>query len=210
MSLNLPPMPSRIAKLPRDHRGYPVPYFVAWVDGKPDHRIADQAKMARAMRFGLCNVCGETLGRFKCFVIGPMCAVNRLSAEPPVHLECGEWSARACPFLSIPAKKRRDNSLPDEVVEPAGNMIRRNPGAVLLWVTRRYQIIRDRRGYLFRIGDPEETRWVMEGREATRQEVLASFESGLPLLREVADKQGLGAPEELEREYQKALTLVPT
>ena len=40
----LPPMPSRIAALPVDERGYPVPWFVAWIDGKPEFRCADPAK----------------------------------------------------------------------------------------------------------------------------------------------------------------------
>jgi hypothetical protein len=38
--INLPPMPDSIAKLPRDERGYPVPWFVAWVNGKADFRCA--------------------------------------------------------------------------------------------------------------------------------------------------------------------------
>jgi len=32
---SLPSLPLAMRGLPRDHRGYPVPWFVAWVDGKP-------------------------------------------------------------------------------------------------------------------------------------------------------------------------------
>jgi hypothetical protein len=37
------------------------------------------------------------------FVVGPMCGINRNSAEPPSHKECAQWSARNCPFLSVVA-----------------------------------------------------------------------------------------------------------
>lgn len=32
--ISLPPIPDAIAKLPRDERGYPVPWFVPWIDGR--------------------------------------------------------------------------------------------------------------------------------------------------------------------------------
>jgi hypothetical protein len=76
---SLPPMPLRMTALPIDERGYPVPYFVAWVDGKPDHRIADASKMPGAINSGLCWLCGQKLGAFKYFVIGPMCSITRTS-----------------------------------------------------------------------------------------------------------------------------------
>ena len=37
----LPPLTGHLTRLPIDERGFPVPYFVAIVDGKPDHRIID-------------------------------------------------------------------------------------------------------------------------------------------------------------------------
>src|SRR4030095_12652609 len=78
-------MPSRMAKLPRDARGYPVPRFVSWYDGKPDFRIADTRYLEHCFRARTCWLCGELLGRYLAFVIGPMCAVNRTTAEPPCH-----------------------------------------------------------------------------------------------------------------------------
>ena len=36
---DLPPLPRRFLGLPIDDRGYPVPWFVHWVDGKPDFRL---------------------------------------------------------------------------------------------------------------------------------------------------------------------------
>lgn len=180
----LPPLPERMRSLPVDERGYPVPYFVAWVDGKPDHRIADASKMPRAVNQHLCWMCGQVLGRFNSFCIGPMCSITRTIAEPPSHLDCVRFAATACPWMTRPNAKRREANLPAEAVAPAGDGIRRNPGAVCVWTTRSFRVFRPdlRGGALFRIGDPEHTEWYAEGRRATRAEVDASISSGLHLL----------------------------
>ena len=70
-------MPDRFKRLPISDEGYPIPYFVGWVDGKPDFRLADPEKMAICYRHRRCWLCGEQLGKFMAFVLGPMCAVNR-------------------------------------------------------------------------------------------------------------------------------------
>ena len=57
-------LPLRLRKLPLDPRGYPVPWFVAWVDGVPEFRAVDGRKFVQAVRAKLCWVCGEPLGRW--------------------------------------------------------------------------------------------------------------------------------------------------
>jgi hypothetical protein len=206
----LPPAPARIAALPVDARGYPVPWFVSWVDGKPEFRAADAAKRVQAVRLRLCWVCGEPLGAYMAFVIGPMCSVNRVSAEPPCHRECAEYSARACPFLSKPQMTRREGGMPEACTDGPGHMIRRNPGVACVWVTRGYRLVSDGRGgALLRIGDPTEVSWWAEGRPATRAEVLASIDSGLPLLRGQIPPDDAEQLAVLERMYVAALALVP-
>jgi len=206
-------MPGRIARLPRDHLGRPVPWFVAWIDGKPDFRVVGPGKVRDAVRLGLCWVCGVAFRRREdqAFLIGPMCVVNRVSAEPPSHLGCAVWSARNCPFLVTPGMARRDRHLPGGVVQPAGIMIRRNPGASVVWVTgyRGWEAEREGPGYLFRLGPARRALWFAEGREATRDEVLASIGSGLPLLREAAEADGRQAVAELDRMHAAALEHVP-
>src|SRR5262245_39698608 len=87
----LPARPPRIKRLPLDARGYPVPWFVAYVDGVPDFRIVDTPKIGVAWNKQRCWICGGQLGRYLAFAIGPMCAVNRVSSEPPSHLECAMY-----------------------------------------------------------------------------------------------------------------------
>lgn len=203
-------LPRRMQLLPVDSRGYPVPWFVQWLDAqqqptthdtpgaRPEFRVMDQRKWIRAVRERRCWVCGDVLGIFKTFVIGPMCGINRTTSEPPCHRECAEWSARNCPFLSRPQMVRRDNDglMERTIANVAGEFITRNPGVTLLWTTKTFTIWRDDKGApLITIGDPTSIRWLTEGRDATRAEVDASVSSGYPLLEQIAIKQDSQEPE---------------
>lgn len=206
---DLPPLTARIAKLPVDERGYPVPYFVAWINNKPDFRMSDANKLFGCVRGSLCWVCGQALGTHKTFPIGPMCSINRISSEPPSHLDCAEWSVKGCPFLSKPKMVRRE----DELVAYAkqftpGVSIERNPGVTLLWTTKSYTLISDGKGgKLFSIGDVVSASWWREGRAATRAEVMEGFDAGYPELLKVC--QGPEDAIELGKAREAALQLVP-
>jgi hypothetical protein len=211
-----PDAPAAILQLPTDHRGFPVPWFVEWIDEKPDFRVIGYGKWGKAQRQRLCWVCGGKLGRMNAFVIGPMCAVNRISAEPPSHPVCADFAARCCPFLANPRMRRNEKGLDELGAQPVGgDMIARNPGVALVWWTLRYQVVDDGGGgRLIHVGHPERTSWYAQGREATRAEILASIESGLPLLRAPAEAQdreepGSGAVAMLERMTAEAMQLVP-
>jgi hypothetical protein len=204
-------MPERIKNLPHDpERGYPIPFFVAWIDGKADFRIADDEKRVRCVKERLCWICGEKLGRYLAFVIGPMCAINRISAEPPMHRDCAEYSVRVCPFLLNPNQKRNPKKVDAEIDEPPGIAIMRNPGCMVVWITTGYSIVRDQVDrVLFGVGPPLKLVWVAEGRNATRAEVLESIETGLPLLRELAQKDGPAAETALNNQLARAIQLIP-
>lgn len=203
---DLPPLPDRMRSLPVDRRGYPVPFFVAWVGGEPDFRVSDGQKLQDCVRFHLCWLCGQKLGRHVAFVIGPMCAINRISSEPPSHRDCAMFAAKACPFLTRPKALRRDASLPAAAEDPAGVMLTRNPGVALVWVSRGYQLLSTGDGKsLFEVGDPVETHWFAEGRPATREEVQESIRSGLPGLLSAAG----GEPKELRALELARAAVVP-
>lgn len=203
--------PARILALPRDRAGHPVPWFVAWIAGEPDFRVVRASGIHDAIRYDRCWVCGDRLGtKWSAFTIGPMCALNRTTAEPPSHRECAIFSATHCPFLTTPAMGRRESRMPEEAIHPAGTMIRRNPGVALVWITRRWRLFPDGSGgVLIDVGDPVETMWFAHGREATRDEVLASIDSGLPILQDMAAAEGPKALEQLEAQRVRALELVP-
>ena len=181
-------VPDRIKVLPFDEsRGVHVPWFVVWLDGKPEFRVADAAKREKARRNRLCWVCGQPLARFRTFVIGPMCVLNRISGDPPSHRDCAEYSARVCPFLVNANMRRREGGLP-EGVSTHGIMIKRNPGVCVTWTVegRGYTIEGDGMGgWIYRIADPHSFDWWCRGRKATREEALAAIEAGCPILEDV-------------------------
>lgn len=208
-----PDAPPQIATLPLDKRGFPVPWFVPWFDGAPEFRAVEPARIVEAERGKICWVCGRKRQGLHAFVIGPMCAVNRISAEPPSHLTCARFAVKACPFLSKPLAKRADISDLQHQA-PAGIMIERNPGVTLIWGTQTYRAENHaKRGqppsYLFRIGAPVKIEWYAYGRTATREEIVESIESGLPRLREVAELDGQAGIDELRRQIVRAVKLVP-
>ncbi|MFJ9114438.1 hypothetical protein ACIRJO_02695 [Streptomyces sp. NPDC102394] len=219
MTRTLPAPPPRIARLPRNQAGYPIPWFVDRTTGPaddPDFRIADQRKLHGAITFRCCWICGgwlrnQTLGLAAtqyAYVIGPMCAVNRISAEPPAHRDCAIYAATACPFLTIPHMRRRPD-LPADVIKPDGEMLLRNPGVALVWVTNTWRMVPGHE--LWNVDEPAELLWFREGRPASRDDAFKALASGMPELRAAADKDPHpeAAHEQLDEQYIQALKLLP-
>lgn len=204
---DLPALPVRMLSLKIDDRGYPVPFFVAWVDVRPDHRIVDPHKMVLCLNKSVCWLCGDILGTHKAFVAGPMCVINRTSAEPPSHLECAEFAVRACPFMTRPMAKRRVANMPEELMAPAGMMIERNPGVTAIYVTRSFTTRVHDDKPLITMGVPTDVTWWAEGRWASREEVMHSIETGIPILENLCfdDKDR----DELATFKRQALLLLP-
>ena len=210
---DLPPLPARIAQLPL-HRGYPVPWFVAVIDGTPDFRVIDTPKIFVAHKRELCWICGQRRGSFLAFVVGPMCAVNRISSEPPSHRECAEFAATACPFLTRPHMTRNEANMATGIMDAAGVGLKRNPGVAMVWVTKSYTPIPapGGAGVLFQMGDPRLITCYAHGRRATPAEIKHSVETGIPLLmaglEEEPEHRRERGREELERRTTEALQLL--
>jgi hypothetical protein len=208
-------VPSRMQHLPISATGFPVPWFVDKLDGEYDFRAIDFEKLQRAVRQRLCWLCGQTLGARLAFVIGPMCAVNRVTSEPPSHRECAEYAVKACPFLTQPRARRNTKGIAElvatgEAKQPAGFAFDRNPGVAMLYMTRTFRPFRPhagKAGILFRLGPAEAVVCYREGRPATRAEVLESIDSGMPLLRRL--DYGDAAQRHLDAQYKEALRLLP-
>ena len=211
-------VPPRVARLPKDKHGRPVPWFVAWIDGAPDFRIVGQNKIAQALSAAKCFICGDALGRWLTFPVGPMCTINRTAPEPPCHKDCAIYAVKACPFLTRPGMRRRQAGLPAGLsldTHAPGVSIEHNPGVTALWTTRSHQPFDDGKGgVLFQMGDPEEVLWFAQGRAATRAEAEDSLADELAVLRELTERAAGGSPpaEELaalEAAYQVALRYLP-
>jgi hypothetical protein len=209
------PRPPGVDQLPADERGFPVPWFVdCGPDGdKPDHRVVDGRKFYRAVKERRCWVCGGPLGRVKASVIGPMCAVNRITSEPPCHPACARYAVKACPFLSRPRARRNEKSLPEDRREAAGIALDRNPGVGVVWESlapsKPFNPMAGVQGTLFELGDPHRVTWWREGQPATRVEVTASILEGLPALYRIALAEGQEAVTALDEMVPRVLVLLP-
>jgi hypothetical protein len=210
-------MPSKIRALPRDRMGRPIPWFVAELAGGiRDFRVADSAKRVSALRDKLCWVCGQNLPAKVTFALGPMCSINRITAEPPVHLECATYSAQACPFMIRPQMVRRTGGLENipDLVDAPGIHIDRNPSGILLWTCRQFKLMRPPfgvPGVLVTVGDPVEVTWWTQGRAATAVEADGMLAAGYERLQQecVHDPDPAGARAQLARQYAVARRLLP-
>lgn len=203
----LPPLPERMKSLPLDPRGYPIPWFVGTVEGKRDFRVADRRKRVLAVKNHLCWICGQKLGRYLAFVIGPMCAVNKNTSEPPSHRDCALFAVQACPFMLLPQAQYRKAP---EGGKFAPGLLPGNPGAYCVWITESFKPYRIADSWLITVGDPVETLWFSEGRPASRQQILDSFDRRLPLLRDIAKSESPEAEAHLQAQVDKTMALLPT
>lgn len=161
-------IPARVARLERDPRGYPIPWFVHRPPhGAIDFRVMDPERFALAVKQRRCWVCGEPLGKFLAFVGGPLSAAQRLYADPPSHLECAEFSAKVCPFLTIPTAHRREANKPGHMEMPGQHVVANHEVTCILIATD-FSVMPQG---MLAANEPRELRWFHEGRPATRSEV---------------------------------------
>jgi hypothetical protein len=190
--------------------GWPVPYFVAQTSpGQYDLRLADHGHFWMCIQKRLCWVCGKPLMASMTFVMGPMAAITRTHAEPACHTECAEYSALACPFLTLREKRRNAAGLP-ETVDAPGIMSKRQPGVVCLWRAKSCSLFDDGQGgMLIKVGDPTRVLWYTQGRPASRVEVVAAMGVSFAALLELALLDGEEAVAELEQRRERAMAYLP-
>lgn len=181
---DLPKLPYHLLGKPIDERGYPIPWFVVWVDGKPDFRLTDVRKIMHALKDGLCWICGERIGKYRAFVSGPMAALNSIAAEPPSHEICAKFAVKACPFLLHPKAKRREAGMTELGTEMSEHGDDRNPGVSLLWVTQDFTVHQTKNSLLFEMGRPDVLTWWRGGRPATREEARMALAESHAVARE--------------------------
>jgi hypothetical protein len=129
-------VPLYMKSLPRDDRGYPIPYGVTvGTDGKPDFRVIDEAKLVLCIKERRCAICGKVMNGPMAFVGGPRSIQGHLFTDGPMHPPCAHYAIQVCPFLAAPkfAYARHINA-------PAGH------------VTKTNELVSDNRPDVFGIG----------------------------------------------------------
>jgi hypothetical protein len=86
-------LPKRMQRLALDRRGFPIPWFVSWLNGEPDFRGVDPRKIIAAQHAKRCWICGQPLSAKKAFTIA---GIDRIAS----HRDCALYAVEACPFLA--------------------------------------------------------------------------------------------------------------
>lgn len=109
-ALALIPIPARMAHLPRDRRGYPIPVNVLLDDeGLPHFTINDEKTRQMLILEDRCPICGGKLFRGRWSVGGPMSAFHPAGRymDTPMHYECCCYAMQVCPYLAMPSYSKR-------------------------------------------------------------------------------------------------------
>ncbi len=192
MPLDLPPMPPRIAVLPRDHRGYPIPWFCERQDPHADLGRAAAGKRDLAYRQKRCWICGQHLGVFLCFPVDAGQTLTRLSQLPPSHLACAAFAAVACPRIVSPP--------------PAPGDV---PPVMALWSTKSCLHRTKGQNVWFEMGEPGAINWYCRGRAATKVEATESLAAAMRVLSAAAALEGFDSEVELLTACQAVLPMLP-
>lgn len=129
------PLPALMKALPMDERGYPIPYFVPIVNGKPEFRYQDSEKRDICLKRKVCSICGKKLyNKSYWFISGPLGLRNRISSDAPMHEDCARYSVNVCPHLVYAkAQCRSDPAFADP------NIVRAHPDTIILIKADRYE-----------------------------------------------------------------------
>jgi len=101
-------VPARMAHLPRDARGYPVPVVVKRDEsGRPLFIVNDAEVIQRCIKRKLCSICGARMVREFWFAGGPGSAFDPrgMYLDPPMHHECLTFALQTCPYLASPVRR---------------------------------------------------------------------------------------------------------
>lgn len=125
-------IPEYLKHLKVNSKGYPIPFFVAYVDGKPDFRLLDARKQGYCIDQKLCAICGKKLFKNSYyFISGPEGYKNKIATDPAMHRNCAEYSLNMCPHLHIEKTTRRESGL-EKLHEQQGEIMLDKPPMLLL------------------------------------------------------------------------------
>lgn len=139
------PIPDRVASLPRDERGYPIPYFIPIVDGKENFKYMDAPKQLRCATQRICMICGQKLlPKQYWYITGPIGRKNFTVSDPAMHEECARYSLAVCPHMHYEKADRTTGA--DE--SPPEIVVLAKPPQVFLIHAQDYVIVKHKSGYI--------------------------------------------------------------
>lgn len=127
-----------MAHLKLDDRGYPIPFFAGYIDGKPNFRFQDVNKRAICIKEHKCPICGKKLPKDYSYVLtGPLGLKNRIVSDAPMHRVCAEFSLNVCPHIHFEKAQRIEEGPPER------HILMDKPASLYLIKIDKYKIKRD-------------------------------------------------------------------
>jgi hypothetical protein len=169
-------MPAAIVRMPRDQRGYPIPFFL---QDAADFRVVCYAKKKLCHEKRLCWVCGEKLDKLLYFVGGRLSVMNHLFGDYAMHETCAEYSIRVCPMLNGTMASYRHSGLPEEAKKTGPGMVLVQPEIVAMYATKHYQVWKK----IYKVGKAVDVRWFRNGERIDgpgsmdRKKIMAEYEA---------------------------------
>jgi len=147
------PVPPKMSRVPRDKRGFPVPYHLRPDNfaegGEADLRVVNGMNLLDCIMHHKCGVCGLPLYRTFVMSGGPLCVYNRIFTEPPLHEECARYAHSVCPFLTLPKFTHHDrpNDGPEHRLVDEGGVVGKeywdhDTGRHCMFFTQQYLVLR--------------------------------------------------------------------
>lgn len=103
-------IPKSMRTLPKDARGYPIPFIVAKDRrGVAQFAVNDHERVHTASIKQLCGICGKRLTHGGWFIGGPGSFLMEYGAflDPHMHQECATYALKVCPYLAAPRYLKR-------------------------------------------------------------------------------------------------------
>lgn len=189
------PIPERLARRPRDSRGYPIPASVQIdAQGKPDFRVTDVRQWQSLVSRRCCALCAEPLGRHLAFVGGPLSHKSRFFTDAAMHKECAEYALKVCPFLAAPRFKFAN---PEHLRVAEGQELVINglasdtrPERFFLGITRGFQVVSVSGEIVLQAEPWESTTWWRQGEPMAQDEAPSTMTEPVPSAdRSVSDER---------------------
>lgn len=133
-------MPDRVAKLPRDPRGYPIFKMITYPDGSYNFVGQSADAVLECVKDRLCAICGEELGPIVAF-LGPEKIFDlhhKNVSDPPMHRECLEYAIQVCPYILRGGWDRKNEKQGWQGVK--GTLGNTKPGKLVMVVVDEYAV----------------------------------------------------------------------
>jgi hypothetical protein len=159
------PIPERLKKFPT-WNGYVV-HFTVLVDSEtklPNFKSTNEHRRTEAFKKNLCHLCGEPMSKKHgeggpfCFIGGVECVQAHRFIDGGMHVECGEYAAKACPLLASPVFKSEvkvyDEQKDGGITYSHSEVRNTRPAKIALVVSDRYRVERNSADKRYEKGGP--------------------------------------------------------